>query len=218
MKVLKRKRFIYGLVICIFIIAILIALRFFAIVEPQTQPGDFLFRTSYALTSNKESALQGYSANLMKYNGSYIPDSADKFLCAKLQNPTSKQEFNAIVEFYAFREAGRYGVHVFLLSTQTKQRITDLILNKLKSYNPRQATRALVLVEILRQGKFLGKANLFYTGNDAPYYPKYEVWWEEQGLPKAEEMFLKWWHTYPTWQQKEKHNPLANSNFVISAP
>lgn len=217
MKVVKRNRFIFGLVSCIFI-AIIAALRFFAIMEPQTQLGNLLFRASYALTSNKKSVLQGYSANLMKYNGSYIPDSVDKFLCSKLQNPTSKQEFNAIVEFYAFREAGRYGVHVFLISTPTKQRITDLILNKLKSYNPRQATRALVLVEILRQGKFLGKANLFYTGSDAPYYPKYKDWWEEQGLPKAEKMFVKWWHTYPTWQQKEKHNPLANSKFVISAP
>ena len=170
------------------------------------------------MSSNKNTALQGYDANLIKYNGGYIPEQVDKFLCSRLQSSTSDEELNAIADFYIFKAGGREGRYIFSLPTQNKQRVTGNILSRLEDYKPQQAASALILVEVMRRGESLGKAIFRSTHGNTAAYPQYESWLQRRALPEAKAQYLKWWHASPTWQQKERHNPLANSNLEISAP
>lgn len=215
---MRRKRLIWGTLLCVFSVALLVALRFFAIAEPQTQLAFALFKSSYALSSNKSVMLQGYDANLIRYNAGYIPKQVDKFLCSKLQRSASDGELSAIVDFYAFKAGGREGRCIFLLPAKAKQLLVDLVLRRLDKYSPLQATRALILVEVVRRGAYLGKAHFRSNRSDIPRYPKYETWWRQVGLPEARSRFRKWGSSYSTWQQKEIHNPLEGSSVQIYSP
>ena len=78
----------------------------------------------------------------------------------------------------------------------------------------------MVLVEAMRQSQNLDKAMLFSSSNStAPFsFAKYEVRQERVVVPKAKQLFRKWWETYSNWEQKTEHNPLDGSDLVISAP
>jgi hypothetical protein len=212
---MKRKRVLRKLTLCVLGIVLLVSLRFIALAEPQTGIGYALFKTSYSLSPDKTSVLKGYAANLIKYNGGYIPELVDAFLCSKLQHPASTDEFNAVVDFYVFKAGGREGRRIFSLPAPTRERITGNILSRLDNYEPEQAARALVLVEVIRRGEYLGKATLRSTRSDTPAYPQYEIW-QQRALTEAKARFRKWWRTYATWQQKEKYNPLEDSGLEIS--
>lgn len=159
--------------------------------------------------------LQNYEANLRNHNGSYIPERVDNFLCSKLQTSQSTEEVTAIVDFYAFKAGGREGRVIYLLPAQTKKRIISLLLERLDNYDERKSHSALILVEVLRRGEYLYKA-YFSPVRSASY--NYENWWPKVGLPEAKMRFRRWWNSSSSWQQKEMHDPLKDSNLQIVSP
>lgn len=70
------------------------------------------------------------------------------------------------------------------------------------------------MVEDMRQGKDdnLFKAHLF---TDEPMKTDYLLWLQQKGVPEAEVRYRKWWNSYATWEEKVKHDPLANSHLHI---
>jgi len=210
----KRKKFNWKLAICVFSFVFSGVLYFDAVLEPQRAHGYALFRSRYALARDKNSMLKSYDANLVNHNAGYIPEQVDKFLCSKLQSSTSVEEASAIVDFYAFKAGAREGRFIYSLPAQTKERVVDLLLKRLNHYDANEAESAIILIEVLRRGKYLGKASVVSTGRAV----NYETWWPQQGLPQAKRSLHKWWSSYPTWQEKEKHDPLKDSSLQVVAP
>lgn len=211
----RKRGIIVVSAITLLVILVMVPLGFYAVWEPQTQVGYVLFRASYDRASSKTGVLRGFEGSLREYNGGYIPEQADKFLCSKLQASTSEEEFTAILDFYALRSGGREGRYIYLVSAPTKERISRSITSSLDGYTPDQAARALILLEVLRRGESIGKANF----GPAKGYPKdYSSWWQRTGLPEVKTRFRQWLESYPTWQQREKHDPLEHSFVQLSAP
>lgn len=211
---MKRKRYLWGAAGMLILATMLAAFCVGAYMEPQSSPGYTFFRMRYDSTSDKRSLLKWYNNVLINYNGGYIPEQADWFLCTQLQNPTPSTEFEAIVDFYVFKAGGREGRFIFLLPGEVKQRISGSVLNRIENYTPSEASRALILIESLRRGEDLGKAHF----NSPQPSPDCEAWWQQYGLPEAKTRFARWWQAYPTWQEKTKHDPLAASTLEISGP
>lgn len=70
-------------------------------IEPQTSVGHAWFTTTYKMSPSRGFFLRHYSNNLAKYNGGYLPEQMDEFLCSRLEQTASESEFVAIAEFYA---------------------------------------------------------------------------------------------------------------------
>jgi len=198
-------------------LAIVPGLRLVLLEDSGSLVGFPLFKICYLQASDKNSELRGYEANLKVAGGGSIPDRVDEFLCGRLQNPDSTDEFNAVVDFYVRKSYGRDGQYIFLLPTATKARITNSLMARLDAFSPHNAECALVLIESLREGRNMGKSTLIYdcegpvnafAGPESPA--------DKIRLKEAEDLFRKWGQTYPSWAGKAAHNPLENSKFEIT--
>ena len=213
-----KKKVFKRVVVGLFAVGFILVFRMFAVATPESKVGFALFRWSYDVSASKTAALQGFDANLKSYNGGYIPDEIDTFLHSRLENTHSPKEFDAIVDFYAFKAGGREGMNVFTWPAKTKEKATASILSRMDNYSTNHAASALVLIEDMRQGKGdnLGKANLI---SDAPVSgmsgEKYPIWLQQKGVPEAKALYRKWWNSYPTWEEKTKHDPLEKSHLRI---
>ncbi len=198
----------------ILFVGLLFGLHLLAFAAPDTSMGFALFQFTYKRSTDKAATLQNLDANLDAHHGGYIPDRVDAFFLQRLQTTNDDNEFNAIVDFYAFKAGGREGMRVYTWPVQVKEKTTASIISRLDSYKADQAASALILVEDMRQGKDndLGKAHLF---TDEPVKTNYLVWLQQKGVPEAKILYRKWWNSYPTWEEKIKHDPLAKSHLHI---
>lgn len=207
------KRFVMGAATCVLAICFLAGLHLLTVV-PKSPVGLWLFRHTYEGSSDKAVVLRGLSDNLGAHHGGYIPSRLDAFFESRLATTHSSAEFNDVVDFYAFKAGGREGQRVFIWPSRVKEKAMASIISRLDNYSADEAASALVLVEDMRQGKDdnLFKAHLF---TDEPMKTNYSLWLQQKGVPEAKARYRKWWNSYATWEEKVKHDPLANSYLHI---
>jgi hypothetical protein len=185
-----------------------------SIFSPETALGYARFRVFYALTPSKVAALKSYDSNLEMVNGGYIPLNTDQFLCERLSASNSPQEKNAIIDFYVHNAGGREGQTIFRNSDADKQKAIGLLFQRLDAYDVYRSEQAMVLIESIRQGEYLGKAHLFSEKSHGDY----ETWLKESGVSQAKAKYRRWWNSPLSWSQKKRINPLEKSDMFIAGP
>src|SRR6185369_7127851 len=81
------------------LVIFLLGLFLFAIIEPQTKLGYYVFRIFYSNPISRSTILRSYSKILKETNGGYIPQDVDQFLCKELET-ASGRKVDAILDFY----------------------------------------------------------------------------------------------------------------------
>ena len=161
-----------------------LALYLFAVNAPDSVPGENLLEWQYNRATDKNAVLQEYRARIWAHGGGTVPDGAARFFAARLDGDTShvQNEVAAIARFYASQSGMREGNFGQLLSEKARQRLVDAILRDWRTYPEKNAWRAFVFIEALRQNTYIGKA--FIDGGDfpdtyaklAPVAAKFQAW------------------------------------------
>ncbi len=136
-----------------------LALRFVAVTLPSSVLGANLFRWEYGRDDDKSAYLSEYRARIWEHGGGNVPDNTAQFFAARL-NDGNDQEVAAIARFYASQGGMRESNFGQLLSEKARQRLVDAIVRDWRTYPEKNAWRAFVFVETLRQNKSLGKAQV----------------------------------------------------------
>jgi hypothetical protein len=186
---------------------------FISLSAPDSPAAVACFDLAYVLAPNKNIYLTEYDEQILERRGGYLPDQIDDDLCERLKTAKGA-EYDAIVDFFALKAGGRDSRDLFALSDVGTEQIIANLMKRLDTFSPDKADHSLIFIETLRQGKRLGKANIF-SFNRSYSWPNN---WEEHGLPEAKRLFRKWWNNSGSWQQKRKRDPLAGSVICISAP
>ncbi len=142
-----------------------LALHFVAVDAPSSDLGANLLRWEYQRATDKNAALSEYRARIWEHGGGYVPDNAAHFFAERL-NDDDASEVAAIARFYASQGGMREGNFGQLLTEKARQRVVDAILRDWRTYPEKEAWRAFVFIETLRQDKYLGKS--FIIGSQFP--------------------------------------------------
>jgi hypothetical protein len=198
-----------------------IVLILFGLIYAAAEPNGFLryafFRTAYSVSVTRAWMLQQYSNFLNNHNGGYMGEPIDTFLCSRLESNTSDSERAAVLEFYSLRAGGREGDRISKISDSSKQRAIPLLLQKVDSYNARQALGALLVIEDMRRGETIYKGGFVLASNEwekASF--NFDRWWAESGLPETKAKYNRWWNMKLDWNQKKLIDPLSDSNVKVT--
>ena len=142
-----------------------LALYLFAVNEPGSVLGENLLRWEFARASDKNAVLSQYRAHIWAHGGGYVPDNNARFFAARA-NDGDAAEVAAIARFYASQGGMREGNFGQLLSEKARGRLVDAITRDWRTYPEKNAWRAFVFIESLRQNTYLGKA--FISGGKFP--------------------------------------------------
>ena len=187
-------------------LACALALYFFAVNAPGSDTGENLLRWEYARADDKSAVLQTYSARIWAHGGGYIPDGAARFFAARA-NVGDAAEVAAIARFYASQGGMREGNFGQMLSERARQRLVDAITRDWRTYPEKDAWRAFVFIETLRQNKDLGKAFIM-NGEFPDSYAK---------LAPIAAKFEAWNRRYRAMPITARPFPLAGTGLVIDA-
>lgn len=216
-----KRNIIVGIILS-FLLLLGSGLVVYSTADPDTRLGFGVFRVLYAMPIPKDWFLQAFSEGLRKNNGGYIGQPVDEFLCSRLETTDSDAERIAIAEFYISQASGREGQGIAEISNDAKQKVIPLVLSRLDNYEPFQAEKALLIVDWLRRGKVLCKAQMLrnpvyglYDSRESTVKYDWKEWWLQSGLPEAKFKYRDWWNTNLNWQQKNQIDPLAQSNMYI---
>lgn len=207
---MKRKYpFVFVALSLVAITTCALALYFFAVNAPRSVLGENLLRWQWNRATDKSAVLQEYRARIWAHGGGYIPDNAARFFASRL-NDGDDQEVAAIARFYASQGGMREGNFGQLLSERARQRVVDAILHDWRTYPEKNAWRAFVFIETLRQNKFLGKAQIqrSWGGN----YMRSSA----QVRPIAS-LFDAWNRHYGATPIIQRPDPLAGTDYFIAA-
>ena len=181
---MKRKSPFGFVALALFAITIcVLALRFVAVTLSKSVPGENLMRWEYARADDKNAVLSNYRARIWEHGGGNVPDGAARFLAARLNDGDGDgAEVAAIARFYASQGGMREGNFGQLLTESARQRLVAAILRDWRTYPEKNAWRAFVFLETLRQNKNLYKS--FIMGGKfpdtraklAPIAAKFEAW------------------------------------------
>ena len=184
-----------------------LALRFVAVNAPKSVLGENLFRWEYARATDKSAVFDDYRARIWEHGGGYVSDNTASFL-AQRSNDGDDREVAAIARFYSRQSGMREGNFGQLLSERARQRVVDSVLRDWRTYPEKNAWRAFVLIETLRQNQYLGKASI--SGLVWPYS-------YDKTAPIAAK-FEAWNRRYRATPIPQRLDPLAGTSYQIQAP
>jgi hypothetical protein len=176
-----------------------------------------LFRTAYSIPLTDAWILRQYSNFLDKYNGGYMGERINTFLCSRLESNPSDSEMAAIIEFYGLRAGGREGYRISEISDVAKQRAISLTLQRVDSYDERLVRGSLLIVENMRRGETIFKGGFGpadYRWRQSNF--NFKSWWAENGMAEAKGKYKEWWNGNLTWSQKRLIDPLKNSSVELT--
>ena len=181
-----------------------LALYFFAANAPGSALSENLLRWEYDHATDKNAVLSNYRARIWAHGGGYVPDGGARFFAARA-NDGDASEVAAIARFYGSQGGMREGNFGRLLSEKARQRLIDTILRDWRTYPEKNAWRAFVFLESLRQNNYIGKA--FIIGGEFPdSYAK---------LAPIAAKFESWNRRYHATPITRRPFPLAGTGYVI---
>lgn len=202
---MKRKS-LFGLVL-LSLVALLccaLALNFVAVNAPSSALGENLLRWEWNRATDKSAVLSEYRARIWAHHNGNISPGAERFFAARL-NDGDANEVAAIARFYASQGGMREGNFGQLLTEEARQRLVDAILRDWRTYPEKDVWRGFVVIESLRQNKYLGKT--FIIGAIAPTsYAK---------LAPIAAKFDEWNRRYRSTPIPARPFPLAGTGYVI---
>ena len=184
-----------------------LALYFFAVNAPGSALGENLLHWEFAHSTDKSAVLSRYRARIWAHGGGYVPDNAARFFAARASDGDD-QEVATIARFYASQGGMREGNFGQLLTEHARQRLVDAILHDWRTYPEKDAWRAFVFIESLRQNTYIGKA--FIVGAVVPD--------SRAKLAPIAAKFEAWNRRYRATPIAKRPFPLAGTGYVIEGP
>lgn len=216
LRLMKRNRSAKKKIALVMTFVATIGTLLFAAVSPETRLGYWLFRCVYTSPIAKKPLLESYRSKLWAFEGGYIPELTDYFLCSRLESASLQTEIDAIVNFYVLQASGREGKRITSLSDGAKQKVLGSIMQNLDGYDVEEAGRALLLVEEIRRSEVIWKGS--FGSTNAQESINWSSWWRKRGLGKVKNSYRKWWQSQAAWPVKKTQNPLAGSGIEASGP
>jgi hypothetical protein len=186
----------------------------YGLAQPNTIPGNHIFHIGYLMPITRASFLQFYVWSLREYGGYSLPININEFLLQRLSISTDRQEREAIVDFYVSMDRSRWHETLLQLPDSLKKQIIDNIFVRIDKFDPRQATRALFLIESLRTGSVSYKSsfsNIWMYNNG-----KFDLNTKQFEIVKKS--FRHWWADGSKWPDNKNVSPLSGTGTEIISP
>ena len=178
-----------------------------------------LFKAGYSLTPSKYYYLMFYSPARRDVSAGYLPPEGDDFLCERIEDPESDDEFAAIVNLYSIQAGGREGSCIYATSDDVREKIAQNLISHLDG-EPGDVYRRIILLEEVRLGKSLGKGNIGPSSISTaqPATPEeWKAWTEGTGLPIATKKYREWWRSDSNWNNKKTIDPLDGMEVRVNS-
>lgn len=209
---LLRTAFIWGFLL----LAPLVCLIGYGIVEPRSVAGRTLFRVGYSVQSTRPALLSYYRSSLEEFEGGYPPFEVDAFLIGRLAECFGTPEWDAILRFQLDQaRSGRSGDAASQSNDELKRQMIAYLVPTLDSNRPFDAMNTMVFIESLRRGYALNKGG-FANGEffDQPD-PRGPSTLKRARLELAISSFRQWWGDGSNWPNSKAENPLNGTQITI---